>query len=277
MIRILSRLRLLSYLNIRVNVNINSKKFKVPVLKGMGFGNIYMAELWMIEVLKIIYKIKQGGFIDIGVNIGQSLLKLRAVNNDADYIGFEPNPCCVNYVEELIVCNKFLNTEIVPVGISNKTEVLKLNFYEESSSDSSASLNENFRPGKKIFFRKTVQVVNYEIIEKAIPEKVGIVKIDVEGFELYVIQGIEKLIIQKRPVILLEILPVYEESLKERLASQQLIESFFKLNDYRMLRIIKNASNGFDHFETIESIGIHSDINLCDYVFVPVELEKAFK
>lgn len=39
-----------------------------------------MTEMWMVEVLKHLLLLKPGTFIDIGANIGQTLLKLRAVS-----------------------------------------------------------------------------------------------------------------------------------------------------------------------------------------------------
>ena len=46
----------------------------------------------------IIYK----GFIDVGVNVGQTLLKLKSISSEINYLGFEPNPNCVNYLKNLI-------------------------------------------------------------------------------------------------------------------------------------------------------------------------------
>ena len=50
----------------------------------------------MIDILKIVLPIENKKFIDVGVNIGQTLLKLKSVSSEIDYIGFEPNPICVN-------------------------------------------------------------------------------------------------------------------------------------------------------------------------------------
>lgn len=265
------------FLNYEVNLKLNSKVFSIPILDGLGYGNIEMSEKWMMDVIKIGHLIKSGAFVDIGVNVGQSLLKLKAVNEKIDYIGFEPNPICVNYVEKLIRINHFNNTILYPVGVSNKTEILELNFYSASATDSSASLDENFRPSAKIVSKKAVQVVNYDIIKSKIPERVGIVKIDVEGFELFVLQGIEELIVEKRPVILLEVLPVYNDSNEDRMNKQEQIEALVTRLNYKIARIIKGKDDTLKELNFIDSIGIHADLSMCDYFIFPEELETNLK
>lgn len=276
LLKILRKLKVLNYINIHVKITLNSTPFKIPILKGLGLGHLDMSEVWMIEIIRILNKVKEGAFIDIGVNTGQSLLKAKSINKDLCYLGFEPNPNCVNYVEELIRSNGFTNTTIIPSGISNKAEILELNFYQKSPSDSSASLDENLRPSKKIHYRKAVQVVDFPIIENIIPKEVAIIKIDVEGHELFVLQGIQKLIAQKRPILLLEVLPVSTEKNTARLERQNLIEIFFKDNSYKIIRIKKDSKENIKYLDSIEAIGNHPNHSDSDYIVVPAELEARF-
>ncbi|GGB08498.1 FkbM family methyltransferase [Puia dinghuensis] len=273
LVRVLRKARLLPYVNLTGKLQLDGKMFAIPILRGMGADNLHMSEIWMIEVIRIVRSLHGGSFVDIGTNIGQSLIKLKTVDSTANYVGFEPNPDCVSYVEELIRKNRFPHAVVIPVGVSNKTEILKLNFYDESLTDSSASLNENFRPGKKITHQKAVQVVDYGVIADVIPPDTGIVKIDVEGFELNVLQGIEPLIREKRPAILLEILPVYTPENTHRLQSQEGIEELFRKHHYRFFRIVKSNEGQLAYFAPIKgAIGIHSEISNCDYMVLPEEL-----
>ena len=128
LIRLLNKIGLLQYLMFNVNIQVYSTKFTIPIIKGIGLNNILTTELWMVLLLKKILPITNNGiFIDVGVNIGQTLLKLKAVNANMTYIGFEPNPSAVFYTNELIKANRFENTFLIPVGLNNKTEVLTLN------------------------------------------------------------------------------------------------------------------------------------------------------
>ena len=155
LIRLLNKIRLLQYLILNINTQIYSTKFTIPLIKGIGLKNINTTESWMVLLLKKLSTITDKGvFIDVGVNIGQTLLKLKAVNKNMVYIGFEPNPSAVFYTNELIKANGFKNTSLIPIGLSNKTEVLTLNIYNNSDVDSSASILAEFRPTEKVIEEK---------------------------------------------------------------------------------------------------------------------------
>ncbi len=100
--RLLNKFGLLKILNLSFKITVNNNSFKIPVIAGIGFNNLFMSEVWMVQVLEKITKLKHGTFIDVGVNIGQTLIKLRSVDKEREYLGFEPNPLCVFYTEELI-------------------------------------------------------------------------------------------------------------------------------------------------------------------------------
>lgn len=82
----------------------------------------------MNKVLQTLLKIDSRDFIDVGVNIGQTLLNVRSIDKDRNYIGFEPNPTCINYVMELIKINDFKNTTLIPFGIAGNDGVEVLHF-----------------------------------------------------------------------------------------------------------------------------------------------------
>ncbi len=89
-LRILNKLSLLDKFNLQGTITLNNKNFVIPVLGKLGFSNMFMSEPWMIDVLKIVIPLSKGSFIDVGVNIGQTLLKLRSVSDEIEYTGFEP-------------------------------------------------------------------------------------------------------------------------------------------------------------------------------------------
>ncbi len=77
-IRLLHTIRMLKFFNLRGHVRLNGKRFRVPVLGESGYSNLDMSEPWMTELLRRLVPLCDGGFIDVGVNIGQTLLKVRA-------------------------------------------------------------------------------------------------------------------------------------------------------------------------------------------------------
>jgi len=228
-----------------------------------------MSEPWMIDLLKIILAGENKCFLDIGVNIGQTLLKLKSVSDSIKYIGFEPNPLCVFYVNNLIKKNNFTDCHLVPAGISDSTCISVLNFFSNSTTDSSASIIPNFRPNQKTVRKEYVSLFQVDQVKEQIEiNEFSILKIDVEGAELEVIKSFFHLIEQNKPIILIEILPAYDETNTERIERQNEIIRIVTNLDYLIYRVIKE-NDKFLRLKEIFNIELHSDMNQCDYVLIP--------
>jgi FkbM family methyltransferase len=275
-LRGLNKLNLLHRFNLTGNIILNGRSFKIPVLGRMGFLNMWMTEPWMIDLLKIVLPISKGIFIDVGVNSGQTLLKLKSVSNDLEYVGFEPNPTCIHYVNELIKINQFKNITLIPAGISIKSQIGKLFFFDKSEMDSSASIIKDFRPGQKIEKIEFIPVFDMPTVKQSLDNgKIGVIKIDVEGGELDVLSTMKEDIILNQPIILIEILPAYKEDNRIRIQRQNDIQQLFKECNYTFFRVIKKNEQLVKIEEIIE-IGIYSDLNSCEYVVVPGTLKEEF-
>lgn len=225
-IRALDRFGLLDNIIVGSSVTLNGRKFNIPIVSRIGLDNLSMSELWMIDLLKILVKLNlragSACFVDVGVNVGQTLLKVKSVSAEMDYIGFEPNPLCIFYINNLIKSNKFGDCRIIPVGLSDSTDLGTLHFFNNSLVDSSATLIPDFRPVNKIDRTEYVPVFGLEQIK----DKVGlldfsILKIDVEGAELEVLKSFRCSIEKAKPIILIEILPVYDMENTSRLERQR--------------------------------------------------------
>ncbi len=263
--KILFKLKLTKALNFTVSINLNNKKFIIPIIYGLGAEHIQISEPWMVQLLKKIIPITEGTFFDVGVNTGQTILKLNAVKPNANYIGFEPNPKCVFYVDELIAVNKIQNTKLLPVGLMLENGLLQLNFYSESNTDQAASLVQDFRPEQKVVAQKYIAAMNWNSLNIK-NEKIGILKIDVEGAELFVIESILDKIKTDSPIIMMEILPAYTISNLERIERQEKLQNILIQNGYQFYRVLKSDVVSLQKVNNIE---IHSDMEMCEYVIVP--------
>jgi hypothetical protein len=101
----------------------------------------------------------------------------------------------------------------------------------------------------------------------------GLIKIDVEGAEWQVLQSLAPLLAAKRPVLLLEILPVYSAENKSRLERQLGVEKVLADGGYKLLRVGKSPSGALVGLTPVKEIGVHADMALSDYVVVPEEEE----
>lgn len=262
-LRLLKKLMLLERINFVLTYP-EDRSIKIPVIKSLGFNNFFEPESWLTMLLKKLIIPNNDCFIDVGVNVGQTLLKVKSLNRSIQYFGFEPNPNCLFYLYELLRCNAFVNTTILPFALSDETGVMDLNLYSDSATDSSASIVPAFRNKRSTQIK--VPVFNGAEVLQLGTHKAGIVKIDVEGGELEVIKGVMPVLRRDRPIIICEVLPVYEVSNTQRLARQEELESLIKSLQYQLSLIDATGT-----LRLIDSIGIHSDINRINYLFFPKE------
>ena len=231
----------------------------------------------MCNLIRKLLSLKKGVFIDVGINIGQTLIKLKTVDKNIEYIGFEPNPKCVYYANELVKQNDFEHCSIIPVGIFNENKVLQLSLFSENDTDPAASVIDNFRPGEKVFKKIFVPVFDFAGLDIALEIKdIAVVKIDVEGAELEVLQSMQETINRMRPFIIIEILPCYNTENFGRIQRQQAIENLLHDINYKIIRIIKGDKNTAISYLPLAEIEIHGKIELCDYVLIPEELQAHF-
>ena len=278
-IKVLNKLGIIDRINLTFKTIVNNRSFYIPIIKKTGYEHIYAHEPWMVQLLdRILEDRRDIAYVDVGVNIGQTLLKLKSVDADIKYYGFEPNPACIYYVKELSKINRFKNVTFFPVGISDKTSLYELSFFSDDEADSRASMLSNFRPNQKTYRKEYIACFNInEIIEKFDLPPIGVIKIDVEGSEREVLEGLRNKIVADQPLIQLEVLPVYDEDNKERLDRQKAIEDLLGQINYTIFRIHSDENNNLNGLEEIETIGIHSIMKWCEYLLVPANMKEAIK
>lgn len=278
--RLLHKIGLLPFLNVYSTLYLSKQKFIIPIINKVGYEHLFISETWMLEVLKYFKEeIEIGTFVDVGANTGQTLLKVKSVLKGIRYIGFEPNPTCAAYVKQLICSNPktLFSSEIIPVAIYTRSVLLPLYFFHPSETDTTASIISEFRKEDKISKRDFIPSFNYREIEEGLSvSDISCLKIDVEGAELEVLKSFEHVIKKNRPIVFLEILPVYSEDNIFRHERQIAIENFFTEEHYQLFRI-KIAKGKFSTIEKIENntIGIHSNLNFCEYISLPLEKTKS--
>jgi FkbM family methyltransferase len=255
--KFLERTKLIRKINFTFKIKNNGVTFKIPVIFGTGLSYLFKYEPWQDIIFKSVLD-SETNFIDIGANIGQSLIKAKSISSSINYIGFEPNPHCVSYLHHLIQSNYFINTIIFPVGISNSNSLQKLSIENETAS--SASVIPKFRKGDENWKSIFVPLLDYKNLP-VLPLGKLVIRIDVEGAELEIIESLKNYIEQNKPIIVCEILPVYSIENSERLNRQTKIEAIFKSLNYKIKRI---HSNGI--LEEIQNIGIHTDLSSSNYL-----------
>jgi FkbM family methyltransferase len=220
--------------------------------------------------MKIIPELKaflrnSRSFIDVGVNVGQTLLLLKSVYPEVRYIGFEPNRLCVEYTKKLISLNNIENTTLYPCGLSDETREGDLNFYHRNADDASASLLLGFRT-EEVTRRSKISLIRADDLKEWAIIRPGIIKIDVEGFELEVLTGLAQVVADHRPCIICEVLPAYSAHNRFRVQRQESIRTMLMKQDYNLYHISETGA-----VNVIDGFSVNASIKACNYLFIPNE------
>ncbi|HEY9639279.1 MAG TPA: FkbM family methyltransferase [Coleofasciculaceae cyanobacterium] len=269
--------RFYQYLNILVQVNLENQNLAIPLDANGGIENIFWKKLWRAEVIKSLMHPSDGVFIDVGANIGQTLLDLRLTHPKARYIGFEPNVNCVNYLQKLIQSNNLQNYLIIPVGLSEANQVLPLYRQQGLLIDSGGTILSNLRPQKpcEVDF---VPCFRFDDVWQTLKiNDIDFVKIDVEGAELEALIGMKTSLQEYRPLILCEVLFTSADAdlSAQKLRNDQLMQLLTNMN-YEVFQLIKSG----DETRIVDTKKVEGfpsaywsmeNQALCDYLFIPEE------
>ncbi len=270
LIRMLQRFRICQAFNTTFTLRLAGKRVRVPFVRGTALAGA--DELWMYDLLKRVLKLVDGSFVDVGVNVGQTLVLVKGIDPTRDYVGFEPNPYCVAYVLDLIRLNRFEQCALVPAALHREDGVLSLDLYHPYSADGTASVVSGFRSERNVDRKICVPALRFATVARGLTTttRIGVVKIDAEGAELDVLIGLQEVFQRDHPVLVLEVLPVYSAENVGRIRRQEAVEELLRGWGYCLFRIKKDGRR-FVGVNSVERIGIHGDLTRCDYVSVPCE------
>lgn len=123
---------------------------------------------------------KNETFIDIGANIGTfTLYAGKLVGNEGKVLSFEPHPKFYNFMIENIKLNEFKNIEYYNVGLSNENSEL---YFSANLDSMNHILTQQSNDSIKVKVDKLDDYTeSYKIID--------LIKIDIEGYELFCLKG----------------------------------------------------------------------------------------
>lgn len=161
-------------------------------------GHIYMRGCHEVHVCEALWRLTDPGetVIDIGGNIGQmTCLLAKRVGPDGHVYSFEAHPEIFELLSENVKLNGRGNVSLFNLAATSEPRVLFL------PKDDQILVNEGITsvfesPDRR--FEKSAAITGVTLDSRFRNEKVGVLKIDVEGHEVEVLQGSAELLSRKR-------------------------------------------------------------------------------
>ena len=182
-------------------------------------------------------------FIDIGANVG--LFSNIAIKNGLHVTAFEPHPDVRRVLKDNL---RGSNATIYPYGLSNKSTEVKLFISNEPGSHSLFLDSDKFTS------------ISTRPLDELISSKIDLVKIDVEGAEMNVLMGMEELLKNSMPDIIIE---VDKEHLKRFGKTPEDLFSFLVARGYKYKKIGSEENYLFvseDKISLFKEVGIPDKI-----------------
>ncbi|HUL73155.1 MAG TPA: FkbM family methyltransferase [Vicinamibacterales bacterium] len=140
---------------------------------------------------------------DVGAHNGEWLFLLKALAPAAAIHAFEPFPALAAFLETLVAANRWADVAVQQAIVGAEGGEGALHFAAGGSD--CASTVADFQPSYTDVLR-VPRVALDDYVERARLASVDLIKIDVEGSELEVVQGAKRTLARLHPPLLLELL-----------------------------------------------------------------------
>ena len=143
-------------------------------------------------------------FLDIGANSGYYSFYFAKKFSDLKIQAFEPNADAYNKFLKTILKNSFKNVEILNFGLSNiNNKVKMITWFKHGIAKTNSTILEKSHDMRNSKIFEANLRIGDEIIN--ISDKKIVLKIDVEGHELSVLDGLKSILNKNKSLILIEI------------------------------------------------------------------------
>ncbi len=172
-----------------------------------------------------------GIIVDVGANVGNHVVYFSKLGRAHTVIPFEPNPSAIEVLKKNIEINNILSRvdlSYIGVGVGKEETYLSLDFALAENNLGAVRLSHE-SPNSKI----RINTLDNMLINV----KPDFIKVDVEGMELDVLLGAQRIISECRPILYIETIP------RTRLDIYKWLES----NKYRIDRT--HSRLDYPHFD----------------------------
>lgn len=201
----------------------------------------------------MLYSVIKEDFIcfDVGANIGETSLNFARIASNGLVYSFEPVPFLFNRLKKNIKLNSFSNIKIYNLAVSEIKQELYFELPDNQNS-SGISLNKNKSTHSSIVYSTTIDSF---VLEHSI-SNIDFIKIDVEGFENFVLNGASNTLQTMHPILFIEIdnKNLTKNGSSEKKLLDQLRNEFnytlFKVDGNNKIKI-EEINNTIEHYDVL--------------------------
>lgn len=208
----------------QINIKINNFNFEIDIRESIERKTYFIREYEKKRMDKLHLfskKINSEILIDIGANIG--FYSILSSQRFEQIYSFEPNERNFKVLKKNIEKNKLNNIQTFSFGLGEKEEVLlgDSNTKGELFQTSGFSISKDNKNGEKALIKKGDDVLQFK-------NKTLTIKIDVEGYEFFVLKGLKSTLVNNWCILQIEI---WEKNYDE-------VHKFLKSLGYKMINLI---------------------------------------
>jgi len=246
------RLKRLGFVTVNTAFN-----FKIIVNPAEFIGkHIYIEGIYEPDCTYLFNKLLNAGdcVLDVGANIGYfTLLASKLVGLEGKVFAFEALPQIMQVLEKNVKLNSLSNVVCYETAVSDKCGLVE--FYASSIDNLGLSSMRNIKQTSAV--RSEIPSVTIDSIITNLPS-VKLVKIDVEGAEFKVLEGMKELIKRDKPYIILE---VTDEFLRQMDSSTKMIAEIFFIEGYKLFHFVAKDLQEIKSIPLIQSniLAVHNN------------------
>lgn len=138
--------------------------------------------------------------LDVGANIGfHSLYFAELTGPNGLVLSFEPIPRNFTLLEKNVDLNSFHQIQPFEIALGGKNELIRVHIPEGQNNPGAYNLFQKEQYNTEIICR-----MGDDFLDEHQITDIGFIKIDVEGYEYFVINGLKKTIEKSKPVLIFE-------------------------------------------------------------------------
>ncbi len=178
------------------------------------------------EPIKIINMSKEEIFVDVGANTGYYTLNIASKLKEGKIISIEADPNTFKILEKNCDINKITNSEIHNVACSNHEG--NIDFFKTDKHSGINSILD--QPENNNFNKIKIKSNTLDNILNSRFKKIDWIKIDVEGAELFVLEGAQETLNYTKHIII----EIHEHILEKNNQTSQQIINILEKNKFKI-------------------------------------------